>query len=577
MMKTPAIPFRPGSLRHRVMAAVAAYALLVIGSTALFIVHDRTTEVASAHGRVTAAVNLLAEHTGRNFASVNLVLHHIGRDLDDIGPEHMGGGATWMMVQDAAGLLPLPGIIAVHDAAGRAVQVSSAFPPPPGTDAAEQAFFQTARDHPAPLTVGPAIRLGDGGPFVTLTRRRLDAEGRFAGTVTAGIGTAYFTTLNHHLGLGNGAVSGIHRTDGTAILRFPAAGPAIEGTALLEQARAAPSGILRLTSPMDGTERLTAHRAIEGTSVFVTAGIPMDTVLGAWRTRTAWLIPTALLLVAAGVLAGLALMRALDRQEQAMAALETMRAAAEKAHAAKSRFMTAASHDLRQPMQALRLFLGILDETLEKPAQRQIVQNATRAVEAGERLLSGLLDAARLDAGTVTPAIRPVALTAVLDPIATETGPLAGDRKLRFLYHPLDVTVSTDPALLERMVRNLLGNALRYTTRGGLMLGCRRRGGTVRIEVWDTGPGIPAPVLSAIWDEFYQVGSRTAGEKGLGLGLSIVQRLGVLLKHPTGVESREGRGSVFHITVPLVRARDGGMATPFGGSSCQHREPSLHE
>ena len=571
---TPIPPFHRGTLRYRVMLAVAAYGALVTGSTGLFILHDRKTEVAAAQTRVSAAVNLLAEHTERNFTAINLVLHHIGRDMDEVPPGRLGSGSAWMTVQDAAGLLPLPGIIAVYDADGRAVQVSSAFTPPPVSEAAGLEFFQTARDDPAPLTVGRTTQLGGSGPLFTLTRRRVDEAGRFTGTITAGIGTTYFTAFNRHLGLGDGAVSGIYRTDGTIIVRFPTAdsmAPNIENTALLAQAHATPAGTVRLVSPVDGGDRLMAHRWIDGTSVFVAAGIRMDTVLGPWRTRTAWLIPTALVLLAAGIMAGRALVRALDRQERTMAELEAMRAAAEKAHTAKSRFMAGASHDLRQPIQALRLFLGILEETLDKPAHIQITQNATRALEASERLLSSLLDASRLDAGTVTPAIGPVPLTAVLDPIATQIGPLATEKGLRFLYHPLDMTVVTDPSLLERMVRNLLANALRYTTRGGLMLGCRRRANTVRIEVWDTGAGIPPAALTAIWDEFYQVGTRTTGEKGLGLGLSIVQRLGTLLHHPTGVTSREGRGSVFFITVPLAGGAGGG-----NGSACQHREPSLH-
>ncbi len=575
---TPTTSLRFGSLRYRVMAAVAAYATLVIGCTGLFIIHDRNTDLAAARSRVNGAANLLAEHTERNFNAIDLVLHHISQDLDILPPDKTGGGDAWITVQDAAGLLPLPGIVAVHDADGRTVQISTAFPPPPDSGVAGEEFFQNARDNPALLTVGRTIRLGrDSPPLFTLTRRRLDADGRFVGTVTAGINTAYFTAFNRHLGLGEGAVSGIYRTDGTIIVRLPATPDreaGIEGTALLTQARTTLSGSLRVVSPVDGGDRLMAYHRIEGTSVFVAAGIRMDTVLESWRGRVMWLIPTALLLVAAGVMAGRALIRALDRQEQTMAALETMRAAAEKAHAAKSRFMAAASHDLRQPIQALRLFLGILDETLEKPNHRQIAQHATRALEASERLLSSLLDASRLDAGGITPAIRPVPLEAVLDPIATETGPQASDKGLRFLYHPLDVAVLTDPALLERMVRNLLANAIRYTPRGGLMLGCRRRDGCVRIEVWDTGPGIPPTKLSAIWDEFYQIGSRPGGEKGLGLGLSIVQRLGALLKHPTDVQSREGRGSVFSITVPLARTDMDPDADV--GSSCQHHEPSLH-
>ncbi|MBP2231473.1 signal transduction histidine kinase/ActR/RegA family two-component response regulator [Azospirillum agricola] len=229
----------------------------------------------------------------------------------------------------------------------------------------------------------------------------------------------------------------------------------------------------------------------------------------------------------------------------------TMRAEVERTTAARSRFLASASHDLRQPFQAMRLFLDALT--------RQVVGNSRamrttgmlgNAMTAGERLLNALLDISTLDAGTVEPEMQVVALDTMLNSLADEFRPQAEEKGLRLRVRVPKGTTRSDPVLLGRIVRNLLANAIRYTQQGGILLSVRRRGDRWRIEVWDTGFGIPPDKQDVIFDEFHQLTNPSRDPtRGLGLGLAIVRRLSVLLNAPIDVQSRSGRGSVFAVTV----------------------------
>ncbi|MBF0394029.1 MAG: HAMP domain-containing histidine kinase [Alphaproteobacteria bacterium] len=228
---------------------------------------------------------------------------------------------------------------------------------------------------------------------------------------------------------------------------------------------------------------------------------------------------------------------------------------AERASAARSRFFAAASHDLRQPLQALRLYIEVLvSGTVGTPLARA-AYGADQSLDNAEQLVHSLLDVARIDAGVVKLAPCPVPLRQLLGPLSCEFLPVAAEKGLQLLTRPTELVVRSDPQALERILRNLLANAIRYTSRGGVLIGCRRRGSDAMIEVWDTGEGIPADQLDHIWEEFYQIGNSSRDRsEGLGLGLSIVQKLAHSLDHHVFVESRPGRGSVFKITVPLAFA-----------------------
>lgn len=234
-------------------------------------------------------------------------------------------------------------------------------------------------------------------------------------------------------------------------------------------------------------------------------------------------------------------------------ALADARAAAESASFAKSRFLAAASHDLRQPFQAMSLFHHILTDMLDDPGQREIAAKLGEALTAGNALLARLLDVSTLEIGSVQPKLTPFPIQNLIDRLGNEFWAQANSRGLAFRLAVNSAMVCSDPVLLERMIRNLLVNALRYTRSGGILLGCRRRGDRLRIEVIDTGPGIPSDQLERIFEEFFRCeADRQEGSTGLGLGLAIVRRMSEILDHPVTVRSRVGRGTMFAISVPFA-------------------------
>jgi len=232
-------------------------------------------------------------------------------------------------------------------------------------------------------------------------------------------------------------------------------------------------------------------------------------------------------------------------------ALRKRKDAAEEANIAKSRFLAAASHDLRQPLHALGLFVQALQDSPLQDYEKRMVANVRRSVDSMEELFNALLDISRLDAGVVQPRMTSIPLSTVLERVFFEYEPVARQKGLRLRLAPTTVMVYSDVSLLERIIRNLVVNAVRYTDKGGIVMGCRRRGNRVRIEVWDSGRGIPAGQRLEIFREFYRLQDRDDNQhKGLGLGLAIVDRLARLLDHYVDVQSNVGRGSVFALTVP---------------------------
>lgn len=251
------------------------------------------------------------------------------------------------------------------------------------------------------------------------------------------------------------------------------------------------------------------------------------------------------------------------RVAERTAELAEAKAEAERANAAKTRFLAAASHDLVQPLHAARLFLAATEREPLAVESGQLLDRIGDSLQAAEQLLSGLLDISKLDSGALPVQRETFAASQALDPLAREFEALAATRGLRFRYRPTRALLRTDPTLLRRVLQNFLGNALRYTRQGGVLLGSRRVPGGLRIEVWDTGPGIPADKQREIFEEFRRLHSQDAtGERGLGLGLAISERIARLLGHPLNLRSRLGHGSVFSITVPLGLAAEIAAPTP---------------
>jgi signal transduction histidine kinase len=246
------------------------------------------------------------------------------------------------------------------------------------------------------------------------------------------------------------------------------------------------------------------------------------------------------------------------KDEALRSAEEAIRARdlAEKAEKAKTQFFASASHDLRQPVQSLFFFAQALAERFKGHPGAELLSSMELSLDALKMLLDSLLDVSRLDAGAVKPKPAEFPLASLIERLAAEYGPQAESRGISFRVVTTSAWVRTDPMLLERMVRNLIENALRYTARGGILIGCRRGQNTVRIAIVDTGIGISEHQHKLVFEEFVQIGNPERDRaKGLGLGLAIVKRLGALLDHGVTVKSEPGRGSAFSIELPL--AQDG--------------------
>ena len=250
-----------------------------------------------------------------------------------------------------------------------------------------------------------------------------------------------------------------------------------------------------------------------------------------------------------------------DRRAAEAAMREAMNEA-ERANLSKTKFLAAISHDLLQPLNAARLFVAALLEARISPRNRRLATSISSALEGVDGLLNALLEMSKLDAGIIRAEIRPFDVNVLLWELVEEYTGVASARGLQFRFVPCVATLRSDQQLLSRIIRNFLSNAIRYTPTGRVLLGCRRVGGVVRIGVWDTGPGIPEDKLGLIFEEFQQVSQPPSDrEKGIGLGLAIVDKIASILQHPVHVRSKVGRGTVFAVDVPMAVGSDGGAAT----------------
>lgn len=255
---------------------------------------------------------------------------------------------------------------------------------------------------------------------------------------------------------------------------------------------------------------------------------------------------------------------------------EQARGKAEQANLAKSKFLAAASHDLRQPVHAQELFLEVLARTDLSDFQHKILNNARAASQASAQMLNTLLDFSRIEAGVIEPQPCAFRIQPLLNKLENELGSQADNKNIIYRCRETRLAVYSDPNLLELILRNLITNAIRYTHQGGLLIGCRRRGNKVVIEVFDTGIGIEQAQQREIFREFHQLGNPERDRlKGLGLGLAITEGLARSLGHDLSLVSRPGRGSVFRVQLPLAQGElDSGLFA--GGDEAQTPFNQLH-
>jgi signal transduction histidine kinase len=254
------------------------------------------------------------------------------------------------------------------------------------------------------------------------------------------------------------------------------------------------------------------------------------------------------------------------------AATEAARVRAEEASRSKSRFFAAANHDLRQPLHSLGLFATALRNGQVDDAGRKLIDQILQCTESLEQLFDNLLDLSKLDAGQIEVKREPVPLNAVFDRLRATFAVPAEDKGLRLKIRRTKAIVDTDATLLFRVLSNLVSNALRYTEEGGVVVACRGRGATVRIEVWDSGIGVPAEHQERIFEEFYQLNNPARDRKrGLGLGLATVKRVTQLLNHPIRLASTPGKGSRFTVELPVTD-----LARPHSASATiEQKVPNL--
>lgn len=263
------------------------------------------------------------------------------------------------------------------------------------------------------------------------------------------------------------------------------------------------------------------------------------------------------------------LKNALSNLERTNDELISARDVSERANRFKTRFFTAVGHDLLQPLHAARLSASALAETDGETDHQRLANRIEHALTTIEDLLKSILDISKLEAGAITPSIRPVLLEDIFSSLAVDIGPIARSKGLELTWRRNTLAVMSDPLMLRRMLQNLLANAVQYTEQGGIMLAARRRGSDVRIEVWDTGPGIPEAERHLIFEEFQRgPDAHRLDIGGFGLGLSIVKRMADALKHPVNFCSRIDHGTLFTLSAPFAATVDT-RTMPNSGAGCE--------
>ncbi|WP_430461949.1 PAS domain-containing hybrid sensor histidine kinase/response regulator [Thalassolituus sp. LLYu03] len=240
------------------------------------------------------------------------------------------------------------------------------------------------------------------------------------------------------------------------------------------------------------------------------------------------------------------------RVEKSTQELDDLTSQLIEANTSKTRFLAAAGHDLMQPLNAAKLFASTLAQHSLSNEQRVLLNHLEGSLQSAEDVLSVLVEISKLDAGAMEPTLRPIQLAGVLKPLRDEFTALAAEKGLQLRFRSCECWVMSDAHWLRRIIQNLLSNAVRYTDKGGILLGCRKRGNKLVVEVWDTGPGIPQSKLGEIFGEFKRLNHGKQDSKGLGLGLAIVDRMAKRMDHQVDVASWVGYGTRFRVTLPMT-------------------------
>ncbi|MDD2884453.1 MAG: ATP-binding protein [Dechloromonas sp.] len=561
-----------------IVALISTAAVLLVFLADLIVSRER--DLAEGEQRLQQFTVMMAEHTARAFEAVDVLVREIAIDLSASRQDWQNWEAVrgWEYIaQRHSRAMPQLRDLIIFDAAGNQRFISTYFPPP-RINVRDRPYFLTLENGAPSTTFGPYVGRNSGRYTYAIAHRLNDDRNRFAGAAFAAIEPSYMQDFCWANRLSDDFEAVLTNAQGVIIASCRPSdltpNAKVVGQAVGEALYASQ---LRDMIPASGLARergmAISVSQVPGFPDLRLIGIqPQQTMLSNWYDRRFELATLGLLVAVVSLIGALVVRRQIremaalterlaenrarleTRIQEATAELADKKNNAEQANAAKSRFLAAASHDLRQPLHALGLFSADLQRQVKHGKTREVGQLAERIASSASilsEMLDALLDISRLDISGVKPNIRPIALSPLFERLNLAFQPLAEERNIRLRIHGSRLLIHSDPVLLEQILSNLLSNALRYTPSGGrVLLGARLSQQGIRIEVRDSGIGIAPQHQAAIFTEFYQV-ANSAREQGggLGLGLSIVERLTRALQIKLELHSAINAGTRFLLTV----------------------------
>lgn len=559
--------------------------LIVLSVFLADLVVARHRDLESGERRLQHFGIMMAEHTARTFEAVDVLLRETATDLSHSRRdwENWEASKGWEYIaQRHSRAMPQLRDLIIFDRQGNQRFISTYFPAPQ-INVRDRPYFAAIEGGAESATFGPYIGRNSARYTYGIARRVTGDSGNFSGAVFGAIEPTYLQDFCWSNRLSDDFESVLINGKGEIVASCRPADLSRQSPILGAKAEAVLFGG-KLRGQVDETGLKTYNgllisaSAVPGFSdLRILSAIPESTLLANWRNRlfelgTLATLVTIVLLVSSALvrrqvreMANMTIELAAshnhleERVQEATLELAGQKDEAERANTAKSRFLAAASHDLRQPLHALSLFAADLQRQVRSGTQQELPRLAEQISASttllGE-LLDSLLDISRLDVAGIKPDCRPSQVQPIFQRLADSFRRAATDRNMALRFRPTALWVETDPVMLERMIANLVSNALRYTPPGGrILVAARRRGGQVAIEVRDNGIGIAQEHQAAIFAEFYQVGNAAREQnKGLGLGLSIVDRLSKALDIKVTLKSRTGEGTRFTLHVPACQA-----------------------
>jgi len=588
-----------------IVALVGTITVLTVFMSDAFFSRERELELGER--RIQHFSIMLAEHTARTFEAVDIVLREMAADLSNNHRdwEQWESNRGWEYVaQRHSRSLPQLRDLIVFDRKGDQRFISTYFPPP-RINVRDRPYYQALESGRDAATFGPYIGRNSGRYAYALARRITDSQRQFSGIAFAAIEPAYLQDFCWSNRLADDFETVLLNAKGQIVA-------SCRPTDLSKQSAVLGSiavdalyggrmrGLLPDTGLAHGNGLLLSLAPVPGFSdLRVLTVLPESSLLANWRNHLSELGTLAVFVTSVLLVGGLLVRRQVremseitaelaanhetleTRVRDATAEISAQKDAAERANTAKSRFLAAASHDLRQPLHALSLFAADLQRKVRTSTPQDLhhlAEQISTSTSTLSELLDSLLDISRLDVAGIKPEIRHFALRPVFERLSNSFRRAAVDRNISLHFRPSPLWAESDPVMIERILSNLISNALRYTQSGGrVLVVARKRGDHILLEVRDNGPGIAQEHQAAIFAEFYQIGN-TAREqnKGLGLGLSIVDRLARALKVEVSLHSRRNRGTCFGLTLPYalpmtssapLSARESGPGIHFVGAS----------